>query len=492
MTRGFLVAAALIIAQHGAAAAFPEDPGTAAVTILPAGGHARGIQLKAQTVDAIIEDHDGAAWADTTVWLLLYNPNSKPITVTVSLPGPQLSPGELPSDLKLSLGSQELPTTPLAAPEGAGPQLTADVRVPRRGSVELRATYRQALPDIGGIAAFSYMMETAKQWAGSPESLRITVHLKTPITHAQLLDVVPPPKYVDGDTISWSWEGERGLTNVAMALIPPSRWSALQAAGTSAESASAEPSQHLALAEQYLALAELPPFPFEGSGFRHRFLLGAIGELQTAVSGPSSDVAAQLLARQKLAGLSRIQSQVASDNSSEVQLQDAAKEIGRGLELDPAHPELIAMAREVYTKLADLMQRRGEAVAAAEYSARLAALDPTSAAKPGLEQLSEAEAALRRGDISSARGLIAALTSTDLADRPAAPAARVQECRIVVTTRSGGRSISMALGGGLSEAKDAQDIIKRSIALLQGISGATVRASDTDLEISLPVGQVPQ
>ena len=44
----------------------------------------------------------------------------------------------------------------------------------------------------------------------------------------------------------------------------------------------------------------------------------------------------------------------------------------------------------------------------------------------------------------------------------------------------------------MSEAKDAQDIVKRSIALLQGISGATVRASDTDLEISLSVGQVPQ
>lgn len=491
VARGCALAIALLVVHHSAAAAIAQEPGTVAVMILPAGGNPRGIQLKAQTVDVVIEDQDGMAWADTTVWLLLHNPSSKAITVPVTLPGPQLRPGKLPSDLKLSLGKLELPTAPLPETQDAGPQLTANVRVPKGASVELRATYRQVLPETGGIAAFAYMMETAKQWAGVSESLRISVHLRAPITRAQLLDVVPPPKYADGDSLTWSWEGERGLTSVAMALFSPARWSGLRTAGLAAEAASAGPSQHLALAEQYLALAELPLLPFESPGSRNRFLLSGIGELQAAVSRPSTDISAQTRARLALAELSRGGSEAATGSYSEVDLQNTAAEIGRGLELDPADPKLKVMAHDVYTKLADLLTQRGDIEAAAQYSARLAALESASAADPRLsKRLDEAEAALRRGDVASARGLVAELSNATMADQPALPRARLKECLIKVTTRPGGRTITMDLSAGPDDVDEVTGIVQRSLRSLEGIQGAMVRASGTHLEISLPADPV--
>jgi len=248
------VASAVCLFALTASSVFAEDPGTAAVNLLPAKGQHRGIVLKSQTVDAVISEDQGKVWADTKVWLRLHNPASKPITVSVTLPGPQLAPAPLPAGLDVHVGK-----TPLKlafsgdTDEGQVAVASAAIGVPARRSVDVSLVYRQTLPESQGVFTYTYQLAGAGQWAGTPESLRVTVELKPPIVMRSLLDAATPAHHSNGQTLTWDWEAkwDASEVNIGLVFMSPSWFAEFETAKAAAVGQAAGADQHLLLSEHF-------------------------------------------------------------------------------------------------------------------------------------------------------------------------------------------------------------------------------------------------
>lgn len=276
--------AAIFVLAVFARAAAAQGPGTASVSVAPVDGKHRGIVLRAQTVDATIFERDDVVWADTRIWMRLRNPASKAITVSVTLPGPRVYAGDLPADLSLTLGGVPIPLTPGPADAGVGgPTVRAALPLAAGKDASLELKYRQALPQTDGMAVFAYLSTTARQWARSPEGVRVTIRFAPPITPEQILSIAPPPHQRSAGALSWHWAGERELLNVGIALMAPSWWEGLRADRARASEPGAGVDAHLALSERYRSLAHLPALPFENADFHDRFFPAATGTIETAL-----------------------------------------------------------------------------------------------------------------------------------------------------------------------------------------------------------------
>ncbi|HEX9116173.1 MAG TPA: hypothetical protein VGA61_08905 [Anaerolineae bacterium] len=449
--------AAGAVAIFGAAAAYADQPGTAAVTLVPAEGRGAGARLRAQTVDVTVAEDKSGLWADTRVWYQMSNPLTRPVTLTLALPGPQLTPGELPANLQLKLGEMPLAMQPAGSPASSGRVL---VPLDAQESAGLLLTYRQALPEAGGRAVYAYPLAAASAWGGAPESLRVTVNFATAPAPEQLLGMTPEPSRAGSQTLVWSWDS-KAAPDIWLAFLRPSWWTGFSAARAAAGAATAQPADHLALSRLYQQLAGLPPLGFlPDLDFYTRYYPPAVAELQAATAAPATNTAAaaadQATAHSALARLYRDQANRLGNDGGGTYLELAAAEAQAALAGGVSDPGLKSLASDAYLRLAAAARGRGDMATADGYLAKLAALEPASRASTAAEEQKAARLALAaqqisRGSFETARQIVTESYGRDAVDIPAlaAPLARQMLASVQTTVTVGASSTGMAgpLGG---------------------------------------------
>jgi hypothetical protein len=474
------------------------DPGTATVNVVPLGGKHRGIVLKSQTVEATIGEDDGRMWADTSVWLRLQNPASKPITVTVALPGPQMVPAPLPGSLEVRVNKSPLTLVP-ASPAGGdqGLQATADIRVPARSGVDVRLSYRQDLPDEQGLVMFAYLLSGADQWAGTPDSLRVTVIVQPSVSPDAILDITPPPHRSQGQAFTWDWESEwaKSKPSAGLAFMTPTWFAAFEQARQAANLPDASALEHSALSEHYRRLASLPEPTFVTPAlFRTRYYPAAVAELQTAIAA-SASVEEEVQARSQLAALYLQEAERAGSEGSRQYLQAAASEIELGMADPSPNSELVELARKVFGELERLAEVNGDAATAIGYRQRLdaAQTDSSAATNPDPSadrRLAQASLALDNKEFAAARDLLAAAYGPDIAVASGASPPVVDRTVITVTTTPTGRTIALRLGRDGAETNAAQLARAAAIALgSRSTSRAEAVADTVTITLVVPPGR---
>lgn len=434
---------------------YAEENGTASITVLPADGQARGVQLRAQTVDAVIRSSQGALWADTRVWVYLYNPGKGAVIMPVSLPGPQLAPVPLPEKLEVTLDRTPLALTPLPPREGSA-QVRAStvITVPARGAATLQINYRQALPVQEGLATFAYFLTETAKWSGRPESLRLTVRFDPPLATGQLLGTAPMPHLRTDGELTWHWENTKATQNIGVAFVAPDRWAALEEARRAA-APGAGLAAYRYLAERYWQLVNLSPPSFQSEGYFERFFPAAVAALQAGLAdpGPEATPTDMAAARLRLAQFY----QARADRLQEAEgalfyLQAAAVELDTALALHAEDPDVREAATRVRRRLAVLAQERGDLLGAQEHEARLMALTtpaglPSAETQAQLAALAQAEAALAQGDRREARRLILAAFGPDVAPAAFESRPRIEQALVTVTTTPAGRAVEVQVAG---------------------------------------------
>ena len=139
---------------RGSALCTAETPPTGTLTVIPTDGKHRGIQLRAQTVDATIRQTPDGVLADTILWVRLSNPGKQAVVMPVALGGPQLGPRALPQILDVTLDDRPVDLErlePFTARADGGPIIayTLPITVPLKGSAALRVHYSQRLSEQG-------------------------------------------------------------------------------------------------------------------------------------------------------------------------------------------------------------------------------------------------------------------------------------------------------------------------------------------------------
>ncbi len=472
-----------------APAAQAQEPATASITVLPADGQTRGVQLRAQTVDATIRHEREAVLADTRIWIYLYNPGKGAVTMPISLPGPQLAPADLPAGLEVALERTPLELTPLPPREGS-PQIRAStvITVPARGAVSLRISYRQRLPVQEGLATFAYFLTETAKWSGWPESLRVTARFDPPLATGQLLGAAPTPHAQREGELTWHWENTKATQNIGVAFVAPERWAALEEARR-ATGPGAGLAAHRNLAEHYWQLANLAPPVFQSEGYFDRFFPAAVAALQAGLADPSPEATPADLAaaRLQLAGFYRAMADRLEDAQGALSyLQSAATELDMALALRSDDPDVREAAIQLRGRLAALASQRGDLLAAQEHEARLAFLAtpaglPSAEMQAQLAALALAETALAQGDHDGARQLLLAAFGPEAVTAAGGPAPRIAQALVTVVTSPAGRSFEARLAG--ETGKTQAVLAEAGLALAQAVPAAV--AGDR-LSITLP------
>ena len=471
-----------------------SDTGTAVVNLLPANGKHRGIVLKSQTVDAVIYEEQGKVWADTRVWLRLQNPASKPITLSVTLPGPQVAPVPLPADLDVLVDNMPLQLLPSDGAGAGGPALsaTAAIGIPARSSVDVRLAFHQALPEDQGVVTYVYMLSGADQWAGTPESLRVTVELKPPVAMRSLLSILPPAHRTDVQTLTWDWESEwvKSRANVGVAFMSPAWLAEFDAARAAAAGTDSGAAQHLLLSEHYRRLASLPALPFEAQpAFHSRYYPQAIAELQAAIAS-SSSTTEKAQAHSIVADLYIQQADRTEPGNREQYLQAAATEIEAALDRTAPEAALLELAGEVLGELSDMAAAAGDNATATTYLQRLEGIQASPSQMAGPAQsagsnLPQVANVLDWGDAEAVRDLIVSLYGLEAAVLPGASPPLVHQTSLTVTTTLEDRRIALLFGDGENPEK-ASDLAERTAEALRLRGAAQVVSSSNRVTITLP------
>ena len=134
-------------------------------------------------------------------------------------------------------------------------------------------------------------------------------------------------------------------------------------------------------------------------------------------------------------------------------LQSAAAELEAASALDNTNASLRTTAAALYAQLAEAAGARGDQATAAQHLTRVAALNATGQTAPpeALAQaatLERASAAVVRGDLDTARRLVAEAYGPAAVTLADAPPPRANQAAVTVTTAPGERRISLRLTGG--------------------------------------------
>lgn len=464
------------------------------MNLVPAAGKHRGIVLKSQTVDAVLSEENGKIRADTRVWLRLQNPASKAITVSVELPGPQPAPAPLPSPLDVRVDDVPIALRPAAAKDGVQPSgATAAIQVPARGAVEVRLSFSEELPDDEGVVTFAYPLIGADQWAGTPESLRVTVEMMSPNVSRSLLLTSPSAHRLGAQTLTWDWETEWVKTkpSVGLAFMSPSWQGEFEAARAAAAAAGAGATEHIALSRHYRRLASLPAPTFaDPAVFRTRYYPAAIAELQIAIA-TGSPAAEKRQARSLLAELYLQEADRSESEARKHYLQAAAAEVQLASQPPSTEPFLAKLANEIFNQLAQEAEASGDSALAGSYRKRLEAISANPNARASNEAtaasvLSRAVDAVNQGDINAARGFLAIKYGLEASALPGASPPIVSQSALTVTTTPSGRTIVMLLGHG-ENLSAASELARQTEAALRPQSSNRVVASGNALTITLPI-----
>ena len=467
------------------------ESGTAAVNLLPVKGQHRGIVLKSQTVDAIISEDQGKVWADTKVWLRLTNPASKPITVSVTLPGPQMTAVPLPSDLSVQVNKTPLRLLPLTGTEGEQAyEATASIGIPARRSVDVRLAFRQALPESDGVITYTYLLDGAAQWAGTPESLRVTVKMKPPIGMRSVLSIATPAHQADAQTLTWDWETgwNKSEVNVGLALMSPTWFAEFEKAQSAAIQKDAA-AEHISLSQHYRRLASLPALLLNAlPTFQSRYYPAAVAQLQAALDTKASQ-AEKSRAHSMLAELYVQQADHGGSADREQYLQAAAAEIELALGDSAPEPALVELAGTVFEELSHNAKARGDDASARGYLHRLEGVRASSPQQTAQihstdEELLQATHALAEGDTETARDLVGSLNGSVEVAPPGASEPVVSQTSLTVTTTPEGRQIVVHLGRGENLAK-ASELAERIADSQRSQARGTVIATANTVTITL-------
>ena len=458
----------------------------------PAGSKAdsRGVELRVQTVDALIAQDATAVWADTQVWIRLLNPATQTVTITLSLSAAHLARADLPPDLQATLDEKPLPTHPAASdPNQDWPGLTAEHVLAPRGTASLRLSYRQALSETAGLTQFAYPLSAAGRWAGAPESLRVTLKFAAPLAREQILGHSPPIQKQTDTALTWEWEGQPASRDVWLAFMTPRWWADFAAARSAATAAGAGPAEHLALGERYAHLAGPPALPAQGGAdFFARYYPPAVAELQAALAAGArrpatagQTVTAHLL----LASLYRRQADRLG-RAGESFWQLVAAEGQAALAQGAAAADVRDLLNEAYTRLTELAQASGDAAGAAEYRGRLDALQAVSpsAADSQTARLAQASQAMARRDFDAARQIIAETFGADAAVFPGGRPPLAHQALLIVMTEPHARVLSLMLAdNGQPAAVEA--LLRQAAGAAASVPGAQALAAADPLTITL-------
>jgi hypothetical protein len=497
----FLLLLACLAFHHAQAA----GPGTTPVAVAPAGGKHHGIQLRAETVDVAIKQENGQLWADTAVWLRLSNPATQTMAVDLAVPGPALaalsriiSP-TLPDDIKLTVEDE----AQVLQPAKGGMVVPIEIR--GQGKVSVRVSYRQALPEVDGLAYYAYPLSVADQWSGTPESLRVSVKFDGVIPAEQILGQAPPADEYDGQTLTWQWSGKDAKDNVWLAFMTPDWWAGLTAARKAAGSPDAGPDQRIALSRLYQHLAALPRLPFRPDiDLYSRYFPAAVGALQATTEPANATGQAAIGAGSQstdtagihamLAELYQQQADRLGENAGDLYLQLAATEAETALTLGAKDQTLKDLAGNAYRQLAARAGSGGNQASAGEYLARLAALEPSQQAGAGAEQqraarLQVAAQQVAHGDLQSARCILAETYGQDTAQVSGAAPPLANQAVVAMETRPKQRTIRLTLGD-YREPVAVNALLDSAAVELQAVHEAKISYGTDWLEIALPYAQI--
>jgi hypothetical protein len=489
---------ALLVAFVALAAVFidtatvrADSPGTVSVNLVPLNAQHRGIALRAQTVEATLYEDSAGVWADTDVWYRLHNPDSKPITVTVALPGPQAMPAELVKGIELRLGEEPVALLEGKDSDGVSPILWTRLPLLPRRSVDLRLSYRQALPERNDMVIFAYMSTAARQWARAPEGVKLKIRFRTPVKPESILALAPPPGESDNGSMTWQWAGEKNLTNVGLAMMMPSWWDAFETERQAATSPQATMADYVALARRYQQLAQLPLLPFQNADFFDRFYPSAVSTLESSVADPalaSSPESVPVFAA--LTTLYDARAARADGTGRYMYAQLAADAALRGVAAGHADPEMHGRAVEVVEKALALADTRDDVEAARELRAQLEALrlganGLTADDREQAELRDKIGLLLQRKEYGDARRLLSDHFSGALAvrDLPAPPL--ISSLLITVTTKPGHRQFWVTASDG-QESGSAHELLEAARASLAPGNSRYVGVTGDGLELDIP------
>lgn len=463
------------------------------LTAVPADGKPRGLELRAQTVDVNVVHEAGRVFADTEAWLRLSNPTTRTVTVPVGLLGVQaagLPMTDTITGLRLRLEETPLDLRP-AAPGEAQPGIryVAEISLPARGTLSLRINYRQALTDTGVLALFGYPLAAADQWEHTPESLRVTVRFDAPMPAEELLGLSPAPRKRTNQELTWQWAATRAQEDIWIALISPAWWAQLSAARSAATAPAAGPADHMLLAGYYQELAGLPALPFlPGADFYARYYAASVAELQAAAAQGSAAgkmTADAIAAHTTLARLYLEQARRAGAGNADPYLQLSAAEVESAAAGGSTSPDLAALAAQIYAPLAQGARLRGDEAAAQKLLARLAAFQPGAGSASEADKAAEAASAVDaadRGDLATARQLVAGAFGPAAAMLPGAPPPRARQILIAVSTQPAHRAITVHFAG-VDDPAGLRALLERAAAALQAVPGAQLSAGADSLSI---------
>ena len=492
LTIGSICLCILAAAQPACA----ETPPTGTLTVIPTDGKHRGIQIRAQTVDATIRQTPDGVLADTILWVKLSNPGKQAVVMPVALGGPQLGPRALPQILDVTLDNQPVDLAslePFTARADGGPIIayTLPITVPLNGSTALRVHYSQRLTEQGGLVSYTYPITATARWSGTPESLRMTLKFSPPLPADQILSQMPAARRTDRDGFTWHWDGQRPKVSIGVAFMSPTWWRDFVAARAVAATPAAGLAEHLALSGFYRHLSALPPPGFDAAAdFYGRNFPSEVAELRAALAAPAQNDSAERSAiHLRLAEILLAHAERLGSNADSAYLQSAAAELEAASALDNTDASLRTTAAALYAQLAEAAGARGDQATATQHLTRVAALNATGKAAPPevLAQaatLERASAAVVRGDLDTARRLVAEAYGPAAVTRADAPPPRANQAAVTVTTAPGERRINLRLTGGDPAAIGA--LLADAAATLATLPPARVDARGDQITIALP------
>jgi len=473
-----------------------ETPPTGTLTVVPTDGKHRGIQLRAQTVDATLRQTPDGVLADTILWIKLNNPGKAAVVMPVALGGPQLGPRALPQILDVTLDDRPVDLAslePFTARADGGPIIayTLPITVPLKGSAALRVHYSQRLAEQAGLVSYTYPITATARWSGAPESLRMTLKFSPPLPADQVLSHAPAARRTERDGFMWHWDGQRPKTSIGVAFMSPTWWRDFVAARAAAAAPGAGLSEHLALSRFYRQLSELPAPAFDGAAdFYGRNVPSEVAELRAALAASAQSAPAERAAvHLRLAEILLAHAERLGNTADSAYLQSAATELEAASALNPADAGLGTAAGKLYAQLAEAARARGDQTIAAQHLARAAALNATgSTASPDAlakaATLERATAALERGDLRTARRLAVEACGPAAVTRADAPPPRAHQSAVTVRTAPGERSISLRLTGGDPAAIGA--LLTDAAATLAALPPARAMMSGDQITITVP------
>ena len=476
--------------------AYAETPPTGTLTVVPTDGKHRGLQIRAQTVDATLRQTPDGVLADTILWVKLSNPGKAAVVMPVALGGPQLGPRALPQILDVTVDNRPVDLAslePFTARADGGPVIayTLPITVPLKGNTALRVHYSQRLTEQGGLVSYTYPITATARWSGTPESVRMTLKFSPPLPPDQVLSHMPAARRTDRDGFTWHWDGQRPKASIGVAFVSPTWWREFVAARAAASTPAAGPAEHLTLSRFYRHLSEIPPPAFDvAADFYSRNFPSEIAELQAALAAPAQGAPAERAAiHLRLAEILLAHADRLGNGAGSAYLQSAAAELEAASALDNTDASIRTTAATLYAQFAEAAGARGDQTTAAQHLARVAALTATGqAATPeALAQAAiweRASAALARGDLDAARRLVAEAYGPAAVTLADAPPPRANQAAVTVTTAPGERRINLRLTGGAPAAIGA--LLADAAATVSILPPARAEARGDQITIALP------